>query len=80
MAKPVADLTVTEFKATCLQVMEKVRRSRKPVVVSKRGKPLVRIVPVEEARRVPLFGYMKGTMKIAGDVVGPDPEDWDSER
>lgn len=78
-AKPF-ELSATEFKATCLRVMETVRRSRKPVIVSRRGKPLVKIVPVEEDRPVPLFGYMKGTMKIVGDIVSPDPEPWNSEQ
>ena len=78
-AKP-SELSATEFKATCLKVMEGVRKSRKPVIVSKRGKPLVKIVPVEEDRPVPLFGYMKGTIKIVGDIVHPDPEPWNSEK
>ena len=78
-AKP-SELSATEFKATCLKVMEDVRRSRKPVIVSKRGKPIVKIVPVEEQRRRPLFGYLKGTVKIVGDIVGRDPEAWDSDR
>ncbi len=80
MATEPSELSATEFKATCLKVMEGVRRSRRPVIVSKRGKPLVKIVPVEEKRPVPLFGYMKGTMKIVGDVVSPDAEIWNSEK
>jgi prevent-host-death family protein len=80
MATKPSELSATEFKATCLKVMESVRRSRKPVIVSKRGKPLVKIVPVEEKRPVPLFGYMKGTLKIEGDVVSPDGEIWNSEQ
>lgn len=80
MALKPSELSATEFKATCLKVMENVRRSRKPVTVSKRGQPIVRIVPVEKDRRAPVFGYMKGTIKIAGDIVGPDREAWDSER
>jgi prevent-host-death family protein len=80
LASKPSELSATEFKATCLKVMEDVHRSRKPVIVSKRGKPLVKIVPAEEKRPVPLFGYMRGTMKIVGDIVAPDPEIWDSER
>lgn len=80
MTSKLTELSATEFKATCLKVMEDVRRSRKPVIVSKRGKPIVKIVPVDEQRRSPLFGYMKGTMNIVGDIVSPDPEAWDSER
>ena len=80
MATRTSGLSATEFKASCLRVMEDVHRTRKPVTVSKRGKPLVKIVPVEQKRRRPLFGYMKGTFEIVGDIVSPDPEAWDSER
>ena len=80
MASKPTELSATEFKATCLKVMDDVRKSRKPVIVSKRGKPLVKIVPADEKRPVPLFGYMKGSMKIVGDVVSPDPEMWVSEQ
>jgi prevent-host-death family protein len=73
-------LTATEFKATCLRVMDDVHRTRRPVTISRRGKPLVKIVPVDEKRHRPLFGYMKGTMEIVGDIVSPDPEAWNSER
>jgi prevent-host-death family protein len=80
MPTKTTELSATEFKATCLKVMEDVRKSRRPVIVSKRGKPLVKIVPVDGKPRVPLFGYMKGTLQIVGDIVGPDPENWESER
>jgi prevent-host-death family protein len=42
-----------EFKNSCLRIMESVHKSGIPVLVTKRGKPLVRVVPVREAKTPP---------------------------
>jgi prevent-host-death family protein len=68
-----------QFKATCLSLLDEVQRERKEIVITKRGKPVARLVPVEEV--VPdIFGRMKGTIEILGDVVGPTGEVWDAEQ
>jgi prevent-host-death family protein len=65
-----------EFKSRCLAIMEEVRTRREPVVVTKRGQPMVKLVPVEQGRD-PIFGFYRGRIKITGDVVSPlPPEDW----
>jgi len=69
-----------QFKATCLQVMEQMKRTRQPVTVTKRGKPLARIVPVDEVAPTPLFGLLKGTMNVRSDIVAPTGEVWNAER
>lgn len=64
------------FKAQCLAIMDQVLKSGEPVVVTKRGKPVVKVVPAEN-QSDDIFGYMKGKFKIVGDVVGPVfAEDW----
>jgi prevent-host-death family protein len=63
-------IAATDFKANCLRLMDEVARERKPIVITKRGKPIAKLVPVEEETR-DLFGYMAGTAKICGDIVGP---------
>lgn len=68
-----------EFKATCLAVLDEVQRERKEIVITKRGKPVARLLPVQDA--VPeIFGRMKGTIDILGDIVGPTGEIWDADR
>jgi antitoxin (DNA-binding transcriptional repressor) of toxin-antitoxin stability system len=59
-----------------------VRATRRPLVITKRGKPVAKLVPVEEpASRREIFGCMKGTVTIHGDVVGPiDDLDWVAAR
>jgi len=63
------------FKAECLKLMDEVARTGQPVVITKHGKPVARLVPIPGQSRS-LFGYMKNTVKIKGDVVAPMDEEW----
>ena len=66
-----------EFKAKCLQLMDKVARSREPIIITKRGKPVAKLVPPDEPEpRAPLFGYMAGTAEIRGDIVNTPAVEW----
>jgi prevent-host-death family protein len=65
-----------EFKAKCLSVLDEVQRTRKEVVITKRGKPVARLLPPAEEDGKPLFGRMKGTIKILGDIVSPIDVEW----
>ena len=64
-------MTATEFKAHCLRIMERVRKRRESVVITKRGVPVAKLVPVPAPKKRSIFGCMKGTMEIVGDIVGP---------
>jgi prevent-host-death family protein len=68
-----------EFKARCLQVMDQVSSTRTPVVITKRGKPIAKLVPAEEGRSE-VFDSLKGRIEILGDIVSPvvPPEDWET--
>ena len=63
-------ISAAEFKANCLRLMDEVARRRAPIVITKRGKPVAKLVPIDEPRVDP-FGCMSGTIKILGDIVGP---------
>lgn len=58
------------FKARCLRVMENVRRYRSPVVITKKGRPVAKLVPAD-APPADVFGCMVGMGRIAGDVEAP---------
>jgi prevent-host-death family protein len=58
------------FKTNCLAVMDEVQAKRVTVVITKRGKPVAKLVPVE-AKKDDLFGLFKGKVTIVGDVVSP---------
>jgi prevent-host-death family protein len=72
-------MAAAEFKAHCLQVMEQVHKSRQPVTITKRGRPIAKLVPVDEGRSK-VFDSMKGKIEILGDIVGPVTplEDWEA--
>lgn len=59
-----------EFKAKCLKLMDEVNATGEELVITKRGKPVARLVPARE-ERPSLFGSMKGTVKILGDIIEP---------
>jgi len=69
-----------EFKAKCLALLDDVQQKREEIVVTKRGKPVARLVPIEEEKKPQLFGRMKGTITILGDIIAPSGEIWDAER
>lgn len=58
------------FKARCLSVMDDIQATGEPVVVTKRGKPVVKVVPVE-SKKDDIFGFMAGKFKIVGDIESP---------
>jgi prevent-host-death family protein len=62
-------MRASAFKARCLTVMDDVQATGEPVIVTKRGKPVVKVVPVESEND--LFGFMAGKFKIVGDIESP---------
>ena len=69
-------IAAAEFEANCLRLMDEVAQQRRPIIITKRGKPVAKLVPVEE-EPVDLFGYMAGTAKICGDIISPiDEDEW----
>jgi prevent-host-death family protein len=58
------------FKANCLAVMDEVQAKHETVVITKHGKPVAKLVPVE-GRGDDIFGFLSGKVAITGDVVSP---------
>jgi prevent-host-death family protein len=65
-----------EFKAKCLKVMEHVRNEREEIIITKHGKPVAKLIPIEEKKTKSVFGYLKGTVKVSGDITKPFVENW----
>ena len=57
-----------QFKAKCLQLMDDVEKYHKVIVITKFGKPVAKLVPVNTPKPKSVFGCMKGTIKIHGDI------------
>jgi len=76
-------MAISEFKATCLGVLERVRRTRKPVLITRFGEPVAEVVPPSAPPRPKSWlGSMAGTGKILGDIVSPisKKSDWEAAR
>ena len=77
------EIAISRFKATCLAVMERVRRTRKPVLVTRFGEPVAESVPPSPPPRPEgWLGCLADTAEITGDIVTParDAEDWEAIR
>ena len=62
------------FKAKCLEVMDTVNREQTTVIITKHGRPVARLVPVDVARPSPI-GALAGSL-VRGDIVAPDKKAW----
>ncbi|MBS1866813.1 MAG: type II toxin-antitoxin system Phd/YefM family antitoxin [Acidobacteria bacterium] len=79
MESTMKEIKASEFKSRCLKVMDRVQQTGEPVIVTKRGKPVVKVIPMETANN-DIFGFMKGRMEIVGDIVSPATpiDDWNA--
>lgn len=65
-----------EFKAQCLELMDRVAASGDVIVITKRGKPVAQLTALPVERRATLAGYLKDEIEYVGDVVAPVEIDW----
>jgi prevent-host-death family protein len=76
MSRKTRQIAAASFKANCLRLMDEVAQQRTPLVITKRGKPIAKLVPIDD-KPIDLFGYMAGTIKIRGDIISPiDDLEW----
>lgn len=72
MANPIETISVSRFKATCLAVLQRVKRTGKPVLITRFGEPVAELVPPSpQASKSDWLGSMEGRAQLLGDVVGP---------
>jgi prevent-host-death family protein len=66
------EVAISEFKAKCLAMLERVRQTKKPLRITRFGKPVADVVPATpDAGHGVWIGSMKDTMEILGDIVAP---------
>ena len=71
-------MTATEFRAKCLGLMDEVAETGREIVITKRGRPVARLVPVRPAPGS-WFGRDRDIIKIHGDIGPPIDVDWEAE-
>jgi len=71
-SKPTQEVAISEFKAKCLSLLDEVNKTKIPIRVTRRGKPIVDVIPASaEGEGSSWIGSMKDLMEITGDVVSP---------
>lgn len=76
-------MAISEFKATCLAVLERVRRTGRSLLITRRGKPVAQIVPPPPpSAGAEWLGAMAGRGRITGDLLEPATgiEEWETLR
>lgn len=76
------EVAISEFKAKCLALLDEVQKTKQPIIVTKRGKPVAEVVPAVPERKADWIGSMAGKMAITGDIISPviDLEDIEAYR
>jgi prevent-host-death family protein len=77
------EVAISEFKAKCLALLERVRKTGKPLRVTRFGKAVAEVIPPSSVQgRAAWIGSMKDSIKIVGDIVSPanDESDWEALR
>jgi prevent-host-death family protein len=70
------EIAAGKFKAHCLSLMEDVRSTREPLVITKRGKPVVKLVPTDDDKD-DFIGRLEGVFRVVGDIESPI-DGWES--
>ena len=70
-------IKASEFKAKCLRIMDEVAATGEPVTITKYGVPIAQLIPAKQ-RPVTLFGALKGSVKITGDIIAPIDVEWEA--
>jgi prevent-host-death family protein len=65
------DVSISEFKAKCLGLIEQVHKTCQPLRITRHGRPVAEVIPAGPDRKRRFLGDMIGTAKIVGDIVSP---------
>lgn len=68
-----------QFKAECLKIMDRVKRTRRKITITKRNIPIAQLCPLEQKDVPKAFGKMKGTIHIIGNIIDPIDEAWNAD-
>ena len=70
------EIAAGEFKTRCLKLLDEVAATREPLVITKHGKAVAKLVPMPPEH--PLFGALAGSVIAEGDLISPLDNDWDA--
>jgi len=67
------------FKAKCLALLNEVSQNHEPIIVTKRGKPVAKIVPFDNNKKLE-ENPLKGSVTYLGDVISPIDVEWEAAK
>jgi len=79
----VEEVSISQFKAKCLALLEQVRKTKQPIRITRHGKPVAEVVPATPVQdRSAWLESMKGSVEILGDIISPasDEDEWEALR
>ena len=71
-----ATIGAGNFKTKCLQLLDEVAHTKEPLIITKRGKPVAKLVPIPS--EVDLYGALEGSVVAEGDIISPPGNDWEA--
>lgn len=76
------EVAISEFKAKCLDLLDQVQKTKKPIRITRHGKPVAEVVPPSPTAPADWMGSMKESIEILGDIISPANEegDWEALR
>jgi len=69
-------VSVADAKSRFSSILSRVEKRRQPITVLRRGVPVAKIIHISETKLVSGYGWMKGSARELGDIVGPTGEEW----
>ena len=73
-------MKASEFKAKCLDVMDKAHNYYEEIIITKHGHDVAMLVPVISPPAKSIFGFLKGSVKIKDNIVRPQKEKWEADK
>jgi len=70
-------VAISEFKTKCLDLITKMDKTKKPMVITKNGKPVAKLVPYKSDNNLKA---LRGKVKHYGDIISPIEEGWNVEK
>ncbi len=73
-------IPISKFKATCLALLDRVKKTGKPILVTRKGEPIAQVIPPPiPEKSADWLGSFKSSGKIVGDIISPasEEEDWE---
>ncbi len=77
------EISISQFKATCLAVLARVKRTQKPILVLRKGEPIAQVVPPPPSSMPQSWlGSLSASGQILGNIIDPvsSPEEWETLR